>query len=87
MGRRLIFLGLAGAFPGPTKDIRLSIDFASDTGEFCATRIGEFLNMGDIPHGELDSISGRLFFPHTSVFEMFGRSIAIPLYRKLYADY
>ena len=87
MRRKLVFQRLDGGVPGPTNDIRLSIDMASAKSEFCATRIGEFRKVGEILRGELDSLTGRLSFSQTSIFAMFGMATTKPLYRKLYAVY
>ena len=52
-----------------------------------ATRIKEFPNNGRIPHNELESLTGRLSFPQTSIFGRLGRAMMHPIYRKLYGYY
>ena len=87
LGRKLIFLFRDGTIPGPTADMRLSIDLTSDRQELRAGRIGEFLSRGRMSRGELDSLSGRLSLPQTSTIGRIWWATTHPLYRRLYSDY
>ena len=84
VGRNVAFLGLEGSFPDPSGGMLLFIDLTGEKKQGWEARICEFLANGRIPRNELDSLKGRMSFPLTSIFGMFGRAMMQPIYRKLY---
>ena len=64
-----------------------SIDLAEAKKIAWGGRIEEIPKSGEIPHGELNALTGRLSFSQASVFGRFGRAMMQPIYRKLYTGF
>ena len=65
----------------------LPIDLTDGKKAAWDARIDEIIKAGEIPHGELEALTGRLSFSQTSIFGRFGRAMMHRLYRKLYAGF
>ena len=62
--QRIIFLGLRGDFPTPANKMPLGITLPEEQARTWAATIQRILTDGFIPHAELKSVIGRLFYPN-----------------------
>ena len=82
LGEEVVFLGLLGFFPNPTRDMALEIKLPQDKKDKWITAINGFLGKGTISKDQLDSLIGRLSFSQTSLFGRFGRHMMTPIHTK-----
>ena len=78
MGRHVVSLGLEGNIPGRDDGMCLPTALPESNKAIWPQRISDFIAAGWIPHKDLESLTGRLSFPQTSIFWRFGRGAMQP---------
>ena len=87
IGKEAAALGPLGKFQNPENGMARGISLPQEKVAACATRIGQFLQLGVITPDELEIPIGRLSFSQTAIFGRFDRPFLAPLRSKNDAPY